>query len=1264
MPVAASQEKSAYHTVKVGTRVVTGSLFTVPIRFFMAVGSLFLVLLVLIAALIITKLIHDNYQVVQQKLREDQSLRDIVILFVNTGLGFVNLMQKQLQFLVEIWNYIVPSLNLAAYIFYRIFAAVFLTLFGQGQPQSNDSGDPAMPLGATPDPVGVLTGGVTTFLNFLECILIDLLTLWAGMFKVLMRALGAILVVVFNWLDQNLRQQWYRKEYCRMGAAYGDDWSTTTDPNNPSVNIFSGGSGPGNTCPDNTIMIQGLTRFYEMIINLVRDIFIMVFPIIADLFKMVFDALMKILPQIMEGLVKIIEIFAPDQPLGKILMYLVNFMIQVLGFFIRSCVLQLVISIVMCFFNVGIALITNVLHGVLDVIITVICLGGTICELEVPGDYVDFPSCDWTAFTNCTQQNYDNQQRNVTGICQIPSCHGKLKGTYMGMHQKMKAAAPRYSSTEEYKLDYYRACLDIHSKGKNGEETVEGHLFCRYLTEEVHRDVPLGVDPSNRTTPFEDGGDLCMDVQNSCVCRYSSPICESETCCLTYFNILVQQILEDLKMESCDVWDKKYIFAQAYCISRTHRSLQLDTKDLLGTATHCDGFVTLMNQTCNADPHGLINIKGIVGGMCNWVDRAGFCNDFRRPNNIPSGLDKLAAKYNDHLRGFKEHKKAALRSGSMMGLDPITEGSPFSAMSPHYYTDHYNDMRHAIQDHYDVTFHVMSEAFPILRGMIIPKSYDKKLGTGGSDVKLDPNIHLSDGRFRNIRREENLNWKDYDGQLLHGLNILGNPINWRFVGDHGAGDPYVAASTCTDETGQGYPGNSGFECQKSRMGGTASATGGSITNLVGPGQAQDKIDDMVSNSSQPVYTKTTNRPTFQTPTTRYVGIMYNQDIHTPSGWTPADSQRNNQNPNWRIPLTTKVNIAGDRPPGFTIYGTQKPQEEMAFEQCPIPADFPWEKVFKQRKTFLTPLQAMIEKIPEWTDKNIPDVPKFDVPEDIRGAMHLMYGKRKNNLQSDAKKVARATTQLIKTFADLQTSWEKVKDKVWSNREARKNGEETETLFSSSLRGLPTGSLWGINPNPQGSNTHLCVNRLLKPYECCTDDATAYECCYGLIGCIPSPPQINITLVNNIDFIINASCSTPSATLLSIFALPRFVFGTYVWSLVFISPTWLRPFLFKVFYPLLYDYGGRGIFANFLGDLFCLFVNLYWLILIVTIILTLYILDYVYISFIREILLKVDLGRMDREVSKVKEDTDTDRKITHARLDGLAKALSDVQNKRE
>jgi hypothetical protein len=391
--------------------------------------------------------------------------------------------------------------------------------------------------------------------------------------------------------------------------------------------------------------------------------------------------------------------------------------------------------------------------------------------------------------------------------------------------------------------------------------------------------------------------------------------------------------------------------------------------------------------------------------------------------------------------------------------------------------------------------------------------------------------------------------------------------------------------------------------------------------------------------------------------------MYDFDMQVPSHVDPAqDGLRDNQNANWREPLTRK-NATGDqnRPGGGTIYGT--PRKTQTLEECPVPTDFPWKRVFAKRETFLTPLKTFIEQIPEWADKNVPENPSIEIPKDIRDAMYLMYSRRKNNLPGDASSLAKAWTSAIKSAYDLKTSWDIMRARP---TDVASRAFQGERWWGTSLNGVPMGSnpsfIHNMILGAEQTTTDLCINMLLNPYECCTDTATAYECCFGLIGCIPPPPLLNLTRVENLDEIANATCNGATNVALSMFFLPRIVFGTWLWTLIFMSPTWLRTVEFRVLYPLVYDYGGLGISEHFLGDLFCFIVNLYYPILVVLICFGLYILDSVFLQTWRDIVMKTDIAVASVSAAKAQEYSQVHIQSLESQVQALEQQMSNMQNR--
>lgn len=623
--------------------------------------------------------------------------------------------------------------------------------------------------------------------------------------------------------------------------------------------------------------------------------------------------------------------------------------------------------------------------------------------------------------------------------------------------------------------------------------------------------------------------------------------------------------------------------------------------------------------------------------MCKWVDQAGFCDAYRRPRSVPENIDKIAEFYNAHILGIKERRREMRMGAPRRGEEPSR--SPHSEASPYFHLGSFSDYHAEIEDHYNVAMYVVSEAFPLIMGMVIRPSYSRVLGYGDSPAKLDHDYMTPDGRLRHVKLRQNWDWMDYGGENIRAVHLNGSHYDWQFLGAVPP-TPYDNAG-CTSQTSGGYPDAEKFSCLKNRISQTGQQTGGTVTVLTGPGQGQDQVNGMITDSSQPIYQKTTTRPTFSEPGNKYVDWMYNQDMQVPSHWESSDANRGNQNANWREPLTRKNGTeAQNRPGGFTIYGAAR--RTLPLDECPVPVEFPWDRVFAKRETFLTPLKTFVKQIPEWADRNIPENPSLEVPKHIRDGLYLMYSKRKNNLPQDANNVAKAWTDSLKTMYELKDSWDIMRSGKPRPAASKPRGSgRKESWWSNNLQGVPAGRNPSFLHNMilgQGvpETTDLCINKLFTPYECCTDTASAYECCFGLLGCIPPPPMLNITKVANLDQITNAQCNGTSNVIQSILFLPRMIFGTWLWTLIFISPTWLRTLEFRVLYPLVYDYGGLGTTENFLGDLFCFIVNLYYPILVTLICFGLYILDAVFLQMAREVIMKADTAVASVQAAEARE----------------------------
>lgn len=854
--------RAAYHVTKGTVRGTFGLLF-IPLKIFAIVASLSIFIVILGGALVLTKLVNDNYEKFQEKLRTDSDFANFTIDVANTFGILYNLVMLLLSFAIEIWNYLLPAVSLLVYLFYRIAIAILLTLF-------QTPATTAMPMGAsTPDPESTISGGLSSFLNMLECILIDILTIFSGIFRDLMQALGAMLIVVFQWLDQNMKQNWYRKEYCRMGQTASDTWGPShTDPTTGQT-TYENGYGPGNQCPDNTVIIQGLISFFALIIGIVRDVFIMVFPIIADLLKMIFDALLKILPYILEALVAIIGLFAPDQPLGQVIIFIVQFMVQVLGWILDSCILQLTLSIVTCVFGNIVALTLNNIIAVMDIVcdaIDTLSAGAASCDAPSP---ISWSSCDISTDGCSSTTSYASRAKEEIDICQIDSCSDLLSTRYKNMHENMRGNSNSYDDLQSYAVDYYKQCLNMYGHTfYGGTETVEGHLFCKTMVDEITYVSPVGVDPTLRGDVLDRGQEICQKLSQSCTCQYESPICESHTCCLTMFSIVVQQILREMEVRSCEDWKTRHLLGRIYCISVTHRSLRANPSDFMATISHCEGFEKLMDQTCkNQSSYDSIELSPLVGGMCDWISKIGFCNIKRQSRDTPVFFDAIREEYASHVE-----KKTCKRIVGQSLVD-----------------DERDMARYELEDRYHLSLWTLAQTHPIVY---------KFVPTLGKEARLNPTTHLPNGSLRLVRTKFDNRWKDLDStQSLSLPTLTGKNIPY----DH---NNFLAQSNdCSvDVTDSSQPSDQHFQCMRESASAASASTQGAQTSNH---DVMNAIDFLITEKTNPIANKTINATVFSSPANKYVEIMYNQDIPAPSTWTPESAQIDNTNKNWRVPLMRK-----------------------------------------------------------------------------------------------------------------------------------------------------------------------------------------------------------------------------------------------------------------------------------------------------------------------------------------------------------------------
>lgn len=67
---------------------------------------------------------------------------------------------------------------------------------------------------------------------------------------------------------------------------------------------------------------------------------------------------------------------------------------------------------------------------------------------------------------------------------------------------------------------------------------------------------------------------------------------------------------------------------------------------------------------------------------------------------------------------------------------------------------------------------------------------------------------------------------------------------------------------------------------------------------------------------------------------------------------------------------------------------------------------------------------------------------------------------------------------------------------------------------------------------QMNESGYCIAPYDKPYACCNQDSTPYECCWGAFGCIPPIPTLDLGCPTQLNALINASCKSVSSAVTS------------------------------------------------------------------------------------------------------------------------------------
>lgn len=1181
--------------------------------------------------LVVCSFINSQSAKIQEKLRNDATFNRHATEGVNGLITIWNMSFLLLKVAVEIWNIALPFLSFLVYFFYAIIVKIISALYGKATGKSSSFQQWYQ------DPYVILSSGTDPgYLDALVCIMIDLSNITTGCMRFALRNAGKMLLAILDWMNGQAKSSFYRNAYCNLGDSESGD------------NL-----GPEGNCPDNSRFINSILDIAEKFSNVITDIVVQIIPIVCDILKSIFDTIMQILPELLEGLIGIIEMFTPGHPLGDAIIYVLNILIDLVGFLSRSCIVQLVMNIAMCAFNFIIALVVNEAMAIALVIRGIVCLGGLVCDVHQGVKFMRFSSCDWTLTTQCFNQNYDGQSTNRTKVsmCVPDHCTNRVIGfKHLFMHEGRHILG--HQADHPKRISQYKECIKAYARNySNNAETLESHYFCHHLSEHIHSPAPLGMDPNTKFKTFDEPHEFCeQKAKKSCYCSYDSPICESQVCCIEHYNILLGQILARFNATTCgDLRAANRKIMGIYCVTKTQTSLQMTHEHLQGTAMHCESMMKLVDASCtNKTDSTPIHRKAVVGGTCKHIDQLGFCDAKRRPViNVGRLMDPIVDLYNRQLDAMENtpsfsqnyRKKSANvdKNGKKLSYDKLhSAGRRFTYTKEGvrqerdlYPSEKFLDDVSKVKTHFHIMYEMSAKLYPVIKRLA-------SIGTrnGLTSPKTEPHLYstflMPTGKMAFTRKMVNEDWKDLKASKnMYTLNIDGTHTKWDIKHasdhdwDHLFGDSAVTISkSCTEgQQKDSYPGKEGYDCMKTRSDGVSSGTASAINTVSGDGGGQQQMQTMTEQKTNPIRSTATDNQGFN-PIREYSSnpdYRKNKTSIVNTTWSGANPGDNIDH-NFRVPLTTNTDHSGAGPGGFNLYGSESDDDfstsgsassspfnmkdeipNKSLKECPVPVEFPWEKVFdfKKENSLTNKLMNKLRSIATEEDikiKNERFILRRDVkiPSSVTQSVKAMYGKRGTSL---GKHVGSIFDILNDMVGNISHTTHHLSEAVHHYNYGKPRNKPYDSFFdwwsSSDTPYEDAGGNYIFVGKPVGptNGPDVCVADVKNPYNCCERDTSAYRCCFGLLLCIPDLPNAYIHKIQNFSFVANATCDGAGNIISSLTIIPRLLFSKLIWDRVILKvPPIFRGSLLKVLYPIAYDHGGAGVSNNIIGELFCMVVN--------------------------------------------------------------------------
>lgn len=260
------------------------------------------------------------------------------------------------------------------------------------------------------------------------------------------------------------------------------------------------------------------------------------------------------------------------------------------------------------------------------------------------------------------------------------------------------------------------------------------------------------------------------------------------------------------------------------------------------------------------------------------------------------------------------------------------------------------------------------------------------------------------------------------------------------------------------------------------------------------------------------------------------------------------------------------------------------------------------------------------------------------PSDNGGAFDLCT-LRSDNDATAATNAQKLSDQIRRTVTLLDDNQERIAaaQALFQNKNVFGDAlNKMQALFDTARPFFDVDDAFFATPDAPGDNDPSCKATPEDPYRCCTASSSTYQCCRGLVGCIPPIPvdsiTINVTITNNTIQWLRAledreTCADFSNGFKELLFLIRLVTNQPISDLIANVPSFAQP-LYEVLFGWL-TFGDAG-FPEYAWV--CFLLNIGGLLLLVTILLYLAVLGLAFGPWVQKLFALSEDYYLQREIS--------------------------------